>query len=188
MPYKDPQKRQESQRNYRQKHRVLFRERAKAYYLKEREAIRERRRVYRQLHRDLILQRKKAYREAHLVALQMCDKVYYQNHRDRILERRKVYKTNNLVKDRVQQARRRARKQGLPATLTVEQWLAIQVAYKHRCAYCGSKPKKLTQDHVVPLSKGGGTTPDNIVPACTSCNSRKHAGPPPLVPSVRLLV
>jgi 5-methylcytosine-specific restriction endonuclease McrA len=92
---------------------------------------------------------------------------------------------------RVAGARRRARKKGLPATLTTEQWKAILAAYRHRCAYCGKKESKkrpLTQDHVIPVSRGGGTTPDNIVPACTPCNSRKRDGPPLSLPHKRLLI
>ncbi len=43
---------------------------------------------------------------------------------------------------------------------------------KHHCQYCGSK-HKLTLDHVLPRSKGGKHTWDNVVTACESCNSRK---------------
>ena len=56
---------------------------------------------------------------------------------------------------------------------------ALQLAFDHRCAYCDRRRKgRLTQDHVTPLSKGGSHTASNIVPACASCNSRKHTGPP----------
>ena len=41
-----------------------------------------------------------------------------------------------------------------------------------KCVYCGS-PHDLTFDHVVPRSKGGRTTWDNIVAACSPCNLRK---------------
>ena len=40
------------------------------------------------------------------------------------------------------------------------------------CAYCGSA-EDLTFDHVVPRSKGGRTSWDNIVAACSPCNLRK---------------
>lgn len=39
------------------------------------------------------------------------------------------------------------------------------------CVYCRSPAT--TWDHIVPVSKGGETTPGNIVPCCTSCNSSK---------------
>jgi len=43
---------------------------------------------------------------------------------------------------------------------------------KHTCQYCGST-KHLTLDHVIPVSKGGKHTWDNIVTACERCNNRK---------------
>ena len=43
---------------------------------------------------------------------------------------------------------------------------------KHTCQYCGSM-KHLTLDHVIPTSKGGEHTWDNIVTACEKCNNRK---------------
>lgn len=43
---------------------------------------------------------------------------------------------------------------------------------KYACQYCGNT-KKLTLDHVIPRSKGGKHSWDNVVIACESCNSRK---------------
>ncbi|MEM0984987.1 MAG: HNH endonuclease [Pseudomonadota bacterium] len=40
------------------------------------------------------------------------------------------------------------------------------------CVYCGAT-NELTFDHVIPRSKGGRTTWQNIVTACSSCNLRK---------------
>ena len=40
------------------------------------------------------------------------------------------------------------------------------------CQYCGSRAN-LTVDHVIPRSKGGGSTWENIVAACAPCNRRK---------------
>lgn len=41
-----------------------------------------------------------------------------------------------------------------------------------RCQYCGGKGE-LTFDHVVPRSKGGMTSWENVVAACAKCNLRK---------------
>lgn len=43
------------------------------------------------------------------------------------------------------------------------------------CQYCRKKmsEKKLTVDHVVPLSKGGTHEWSNVVAACGTCNNRK---------------
>jgi 5-methylcytosine-specific restriction endonuclease McrA len=40
------------------------------------------------------------------------------------------------------------------------------------CQYCGAKDH-MTFDHVLPRSKGGRTTWDNVVAACGPCNLRK---------------
>lgn len=72
--------------------------------------------------------------------------------------------------------RRRARKAGLPSAFTAEDWSACLEWFGNRCAYCG-KSSALTQDHVIPVSAGGGYVPDNIISACGSCNFRKNATP-----------
>lgn len=40
------------------------------------------------------------------------------------------------------------------------------------CQYCGTR-EDLTFDHVVPRSRGGTTTWENVVAACSPCNLRK---------------
>lgn len=69
--------------------------------------------------------------------------------------------------------RRRDRVRGAPAFTAVE-WLALVATYGSRCAYCG-KGGPLHADHRIPLSRGGASTIDNILPACARCNLRKHA-------------
>jgi 5-methylcytosine-specific restriction endonuclease McrA len=43
------------------------------------------------------------------------------------------------------------------------------------CQYCGKRfpTTELTLDHVVPRSRGGGSTWDNLVCCCVACNTRK---------------
>ncbi|MEL0114427.1 MAG: HNH endonuclease, partial [Rickettsiales bacterium] len=67
------------------------------------------------------------------------------------------------------------------------------------CQYCGHghRAEDLTFDHVIPRSRGGRTTWDNVVTACAPCNLRKgHRLPkaarmfplrPPVRPSNHLL-
>ncbi|GAB5466305.1 MAG: HNH endonuclease [Candidatus Kapaibacteriales bacterium] len=42
----------------------------------------------------------------------------------------------------------------------------------HTCQYCGSKAS-LTLDHVLPRSRGGQDSWENLVVACISCNNKK---------------
>lgn len=43
----------------------------------------------------------------------------------------------------------------------------------NRCVYCGSTHRQLTVDHVMPKSRGGGNTWENLVCCCTECNNFK---------------
>ena len=42
----------------------------------------------------------------------------------------------------------------------------------HRCQYCGKPAENI--DHVVPRSRGGTHSWDNVVAACRPCNTRKE--------------
>ncbi len=42
-----------------------------------------------------------------------------------------------------------------------------------RCVYCGSSTGRLTLDHVVPRSRGGESSWENVVTSCAPCNLRK---------------
>lgn len=48
---------------------------------------------------------------------------------------------------------------------------------KSRCQYC-NKDKDLTLDHVIPRSKGGKSTWNNLVTACKRCNAKKGDSSP----------
>jgi 5-methylcytosine-specific restriction endonuclease McrA len=56
-------------------------------------------------------------------------------------------------------------------------WARILAAFGGRCAYCGTDGP-MQQDHRMPVSRGGATVPENIVPACPACNNRKSAAHP----------
>jgi len=51
---------------------------------------------------------------------------------------------------------------------------------RNQCQYCGKHfpTSELSFDHVVPKSRGGGTTWENIVCACVRCNVRKGGRTP----------
>lgn len=80
-------------------------------------------------------------------------------------------------------AKRRARLAELINDLTAEEWLDILLQFDNKCAYCKEEmlsyfeiqethPKAITQDHIIPLTRGGNHIKSNIVPACRSCNSK----------------
>lgn len=72
----------------------------------------------------------------------------------------------------VRGVRYRAKQAGVEGNYTAEQWAALCDQYGNVCLRCG-KAEKLTVDHVVPLSKGGSNSIDNLQPLCRSCNTAK---------------
>jgi 5-methylcytosine-specific restriction endonuclease McrA len=74
---------------------------------------------------------------------------------------------------RIKKERDKARK------LKKSQWWLDQLN-RGICHYCEKKflRAQLTMDHVVPLARGGTSTPGNIVPACADCNRNKKLHTP----------
>jgi 5-methylcytosine-specific restriction endonuclease McrA len=71
----------------------------------------------------------------------------------------------------------RAKKANLPATLTLEEWIEALEYFQWKCAYC-QKNGYTILEHYIPLGHGKGTTADNCVPACGSCNNIKQSWNP----------
>jgi 5-methylcytosine-specific restriction endonuclease McrA len=77
------------------------------------------------------------------------------------------------VSRKVRYARRRKRRMDRADNdLTEGEWTALKGAWGG-CAYCGATGVVVQRDCVLPLSRGGRYTADNIVPACRSCNASK---------------
>lgn len=81
---------------------------------------------------------------------------------------RDYFNMNGADEVRLKKERARARK------LRKTRWWQQKTA-AGTCYYCGRKVgfANLTMDHVIPLSRGGKSTRDNLVPCCKVCNNRK---------------
>jgi len=114
-------------------------------------------------------------------------KAYYEANRERALEYSAKFRRDNpkLVKENLAQwkienpakvsalqQKRRTAKTKAGGYYTYDQWIALCAKCDNKCLCCDKK-KKLTPDHVIPVSKGGTSSIDNIQPLCGPCNSSK---------------
>jgi 5-methylcytosine-specific restriction endonuclease McrA len=165
---KNTEKIKQSSKQYRLINAQKIREHGKKYYQNNKSLCCEKRREYYRSNKD----KKSLYYKNNIERIRTARKLYRKENLEYFKEYNKNYLNNNRDKFRNASQMRYARKKNLPANYTAEQWEEAKRYFNNKCAYCG-KEKPLTQDHFVPLSKGGEYTINNIVPACGKCNSSK---------------
>lgn len=133
------------------------------------------------------LERAAAYRNLHKEEIRLYKKAYREKNRDRLNEEGRAYRLQNLEKFRQRKlewqranpdmvraakARRRCPDGG---GFTSKDVVALFEEQKGLCVYCKISLDSETYhvDHVIPLSRGGGNTKENIALACPSCNTSK---------------
>lgn len=145
-----------------------------AYYLKHQAVRKALDRAYYLSKREEKLAWQREYYRTHKAEVQAIAKSWRADNPDRVKTNTRRYRLAHVEEHRVDGAKRRALKAQAPiGSFTGKDWAAMKAAYGYRCVYCQHK-KPLTQDHVIPLTKGGIHDKSNIVPACRSCNSRKN--------------
>ena len=97
---------------------------------------------------------------------------YYRLNKSKVKAINNKYRKNNMEKARLNRARRRALLKRARGKYTLKEWLEVCKKVNWKCVIC-KEEKKLTIDHIIPLSKGGTNYINNIQPLCKSCNSRK---------------
>lgn len=82
------------------------------------------------------------------------------------------YRKNNRHKGRIRNLSYATMKKDGGVSLTETQWLLLCAAFGEKCLSC-EQIKRLTIDHIVPITKGGATDLENAQPLCLSCNASK---------------
>ncbi len=131
--------------------------------------------VYREVHIEQIRERDRQYGQRNKAARREWFRAWRARRRDHVRAMLRAWKQANP--ERVRQLRaahdtQRAARKAAGGSFTVAEWRALCVEYGNTCLACGTCGK-LTPDYVIPLSRGGSNTIDNIQPLCLLCNLRK---------------
>lgn len=150
-----------------QGYREQCRKSAREQRVKNAEKIKQANKDWRSRNRATLIEKKKAY--------------YYSHYK--FVARERAKEPEIIARRRAYDLNRAARKKNLPNTLTKAQFKRCLQWWEYRCAYCGqheSVKGVLQADHFIPLTAGDcpGTTAQNIVPACKSCNVSKNDSRP----------
>ena len=157
---------------------------SKAYYQKNKELFIEKERIRKELKRDETREKGRIYNRNNREKRRKYHNKYYQKNKERM----KAYQIENRERSReleriaykknpekflFKNALRRHRMNSLISDFKYSDWKVCLTHFDHSCAYCGEK-NKLEQEHIIPVTKGGNYTKDNIIPACVSCNCSKY--------------
>lgn len=82
-----------------------------------------------------------------------------------------------LIVKRFSNQRYKARRKNSIGSHSIKEWLLLKEHFQNMCLCCKKREPEilLTEDHIVPLSRGGTDYIDNIQPLCFNCNSKKWA-------------
>lgn len=164
----------EHNRLYREQNREKLNSHNREYYAKHKEQAKQYRDDNREKH---ILYKREWYRNNKDTRLEAC-REYYLQHQEIIKRYSTIHGKEHRQKPyvklyrRINQQKRYASTCGLLSTLTVEEWELCLRFFNNSCSYCDNK-NKLEQDHVIPVTNGGGYVSKNIIPACKICNPSK---------------
>ena len=94
--------------------------------------------------------------------------------------RREIAKKCRIKHAGVYSRIRHYRERGAIGSHTLEDWEDIKKEFNYCCAICGRQEPFtdlwypwLTEDHIIPISKGGANWIKNIQPLCITCNTKK---------------
>jgi 5-methylcytosine-specific restriction endonuclease McrA len=154
----NPEKQREIDRNYYEANRDRVIERSITRQQDHADERREYMAAYKESHRERLLENARQYRAANLEAIREKERL-----RSRDPERRRRHYLTQQV------PRRTADKS---VRVKTKEWTAILDAAGRKCLHCGAS-ENLQMDHIIPVTKGGLTSVDNVQPLCKPCNQHK---------------
>lgn len=164
----------ETHAKYRETHKNELNQKSREKYIKNREYNSERKRVDRQLRPEIYKARTLRYNTTNREMIRAKARAKYWGNRGNIVRVSNTQYTFNPQRY-ISVQLRRAKKRGLPAEYTYQDWLDTLKYWGNRCVVCNSE-HSIEMDHWIPLNdidNCPGTVVGNIIPLCASCNRSK---------------
>jgi 5-methylcytosine-specific restriction endonuclease McrA len=152
-------------------------ERTSAYYAANAAVVKAKARARTRKDPEKKREQDAAYRAEHLEADHAHSAAWRRAHPEQAKANMLAWQRANPEKVAVIKHRRRAKLAEVENTLTANEWLEILEYFNHACAYCVHADRPLQQEHIIAISRGGGHTAENVVPACGPCNISKKDRP-----------
>lgn len=114
----------------------------------------------------------KRYREVHPDRAKLSTANWRKENKEKYTESLLEWRRENHY-NAITNSKKKAKKYNSPGEFSAAEWIALIEKYDNTCLRCG-EVGNVTIDHVIPLSKGGRNSIDNIQPLCLSCNSKKQ--------------
>lgn len=148
----------------------------KLHYIKNAEKIRAKVKKWRLENAEKAKKTGQIYYKKNKEAIDRKNKLYIQEHPETAKKSIRIFRKRHPEKAKEDKRKRRNRELNAEGFHTNEQWENLKKRYKYTCLCCKKQEPeiKLTEDHIIPLSRGGSDYIKNIQPLCQSCNSRKH--------------
>jgi 5-methylcytosine-specific restriction endonuclease McrA len=147
---------------------------------KNKEALRLKKQKYYNDNKERIRRESKEKYEEKKLQLNAMRREKYEQEKDEINRLKRIqYNRDEAVREKrlMDNRARRNLKYGAEGIHTNAQFWSVCDKQKWTCVYCGSvlSQETATEDHIIPLIRGGSDWIENIQAACKGCNSRKHA-------------
>jgi hypothetical protein len=137
------------------------------YRAKSKEQIKQYKKTYREKFPDRVKESQKKYRDKNASKFLRYKREFYFRHGywadpENTKERGRKYRREHPEIVKACYQRYKGKKQQNGGRHTTQEWRELVEYFEYKCVCCGARPQKLEKDHIVPVSKGGSNSIDNM--------------------------